>query len=379
VVAVCVVIVFLSGTGTAPTPVAATTVPISTTFPWVDRTTPGADDLEPSVLEQRVAALQPWLEETRGLRAPYPPAVRLLDADGRDAWEAARRDAAVIEWPDYELVYPFFGRLGPDEWWPVWTYASGTIVVEAELTELAPSQTLVERMVPELTNWGYSHTQAMAVLLYRGMIGDEFDALRTLVIGDGMFTGAGYNFYLSTGREWVPAEGGCLPPRTRAFRSWWSAGEDYVCRLYEEGGWARVNQAYEDPPESTAEILGIACDVLDAPMTPMPDWPVLFEAPRGPLWFSMMVGGDVGGDISRIGGWCADHQRVVGTALSRIMVMEIWLGTEVDARIVEEETLEFFAAAEDIESLVVRDGSWVGIASTLSTLDLCSQLPGWCP
>jgi hypothetical protein len=61
------------------------------------------------------------------------------------------------------------------------------------------------------------------------------------------------------------------------------------------------------------------------------------------------------------------------------MVMEIWLGTEVDARIVEEETLEFFAAAEDIESLVVRDGSWVGIASTLSTLDLCSQLPGWCP
>jgi hypothetical protein len=93
----------------------------------------------------------------------------------------------------------------------------------------------------------------------------------------------------------------------------------------------------------------------------------------------MMVGGDVGGDISRIGGWCADHQRVVGTALSRIMVMEIWLGTEVDARIVEEETLEFFAAAEDIESLVVRDGSWVGIASTLSTLDLCSQLPGWCP
>jgi hypothetical protein len=211
------------------------------------------------------------------------------------------------------------------------------------------------------------------------MIGDEFDALRTLVIGDGMFTGAGYNFYLSTGREWVPAEGGCLPPRTRAFRSWWSAGEDYVCRLYEEGGWARVNQAYEDPPESTAEILGIACDAGDTPMTPMPDWPVLFEASRGPLWFSIMLG-QLGGDISGISGWCADYQRVVGTALSRIMVMEIWLGSPDDALIVERETLEFFAATdEELESLVVRDGAWVGIASTYSLLNLCAELPAWCP
>lgn len=376
VIATCVVIVFLSGTGTAPSPQSATTVP-STTVPWVDRTTPNELDLRTSAIEERVAALQPWLEENRGLRAPHPPAVVLLDQAGRAQWESNRRSRLSVDWPDYDLVYPFFGlALGPDEWWQSETYATGTIVVEAEFVpEVVLSELLIRRMTTELTNWSYSHTQAGEVLLFQKLIGDEFDALRTLVVGDAAFMASGYRYYLATGREWAPAAGGCLPPRTRAFRGWWAAGEDYVCRLYEEGGWARVNAAYEDPPSSTAEILAIDCEVADTPMTPMPRWPVLFHAQRGPLWFSQVVGG-----ISGIGGWCADHQRVVGSGNDRIMVMEIWLGSPDDAAIVERETLDRFAAVEDeFDSLVVRDGSWVGLASTRSNLDLCAELSGWCP
>lgn len=380
VVAVCVVIVFLAGTGTAPPPQSATTVP-RTTLPWVDRTTPIDADLEPSRLAERVASLQAWLVENRGLPFLRPLDVKILHEPGREALVQELRDGKDYEWPSYSLVPPLFGvEGGPDDWWGV-TTLTDAVVVPMEIADLIFSEVLINAIVPTLTDQHYHHLERMDSLFRSGLVGDEVDALRTLVWGDATFTSSGFGRTMATGEDWVPGGGGCLSPRILGFRSYWWAGSSYVCRLYAEGGWDRVNQAYADPPQSTAEILGIECSVENTPLTPI-DWPVRFEASRGPLWFNLMVGGD----MSRVTGWCADYQRVFGDGSLQFLVMEIWLGSPEDAVIVERETREHFAAVREafragrgVESLVVRDGSWVGIASTLSTLDLCSQLPGWCP
>ncbi|MEX1208297.1 MAG: hypothetical protein WEE36_06770 [Acidimicrobiia bacterium] len=383
VVAVCVVIVFLAGTGTAPPPQSATTVP-RTTVPWVDRTTPTDDGLEPSFLEGRVASLQSWLVENRGLPFLRPLDVKVFDEHGRDALAQELQDGKDYEWPSYGLVAPLFGvEWGPDDWWGLWAL-SDSVVIPIEVGDTITSENLVQSMLPSLTDQHYRHRERMDALIRSGLIGDELDALRTLVVGDASFTASGLAWELATGSEWIPAAGGCLSPRTLGFNSNWGAGNSYVCGLYVEGGWDRVNEAYADPPQSTAEILGIQCAVEDTPLTPI-DWPVRFEASRGPIWLNIMLN-QLGGDISGISGWCADHQRVLGDGGLQFLVMEIWLGSSDDAVIVERETREFFAAARQlvrgsrgVESLVVRDGSWVGIASTISTIDLCSQLPGWCP
>ncbi|MEX0827123.1 MAG: hypothetical protein WD184_10290 [Acidimicrobiia bacterium] len=378
VVAVCVVIVFLSGTGTAPSPQTATTVPASTTLPWVDRTTPTDDDLEPSLLEERVASIQSWLVENRGLPFLRPLDIKVFDEHGRDALAQELQDGKDYEWPSYGLVAPLFGvDWGPDDFWGLWAI-SDSVVIPIEGADTITSENLIQSMLPSLTDQHYHHRERMDALMRSGLIGDELDALRTLAAGDAVFTASGFGWELATGSEWIPAAGGCLSPRTLGFNSNWGAGNSYVCNLYVEGGWDRVNQAYSDPPRSTAEILGIECAVEDTTLTPI-DWPVRFEASRGPIWLNIMLN-QLGGDISGISGWCADHQRVLGDGGLQFMVMEIWLGSPDDAAIVERETREFFAAADDeVESLVVRDGSWVGIASTLSTLNLCSQLPAWCP
>lgn len=382
-VAVCVVIVFLSGTGTAPPPQSATTVP-RTTLPWVDRTTPTDDDLEPSLFEERVTSLQDWLVENRGLPFLRPLDIKVFDEHGRDALAQEIRDRKDYEWPAYDLVAPLFGvDWGPDDWWGLWTI-SDSVVIPIEVGDLVESQRLVESMLPSLTDQHFHHRERMDALMRSGRIGDELDALRTLAWGDAVFTASGFGWELATGSEWVPAAGGCLPPRTLGFNWHWGAGNAYVCRLYAEGGWNRVNEAYADPPQSTAEILGIDCAVEHTPLTPI-DWPVRFEASRGPIWLSIMLN-QLGGDISGISGWCADSQRVFGDGSLQFVVWEVWLGSSDDAAIVEGETREYFAAVRQafrgrtVESLVVRDGSWVGIASTRSiTLDLCAQLPGWCP
>jgi hypothetical protein len=71
---------------------------------------------------------------------------------------------------------------------------------------------------------------------------------------------------------------------------------------------------------------------------------------------------------------------VVGTDSARILIMDIWLGTPDDAEIIETETIDHFLTMEDpdLDALVVRDGTWVGIAVTRSDVDLCAELPGWC-
>lgn len=378
VIAVCVVIVFLFGTGTEPSPEAATTVPMSTTLPWVDRTTPSDIDPDTSALEQRVAALLPWVEENRGLPFLRPLDIKVFDEHGRDALAQEIRDSKDYEWPAYELVTPFFGvEFGPDDWWGLSTLTE-SLVIPIEFVEFLDSTTLVALLVPSLTNQHHHHLERMDALLRSGSVGDELDALRTLVSGDAGFIWSGFGFAMATGEDWIPAFGGCLAT--------WQAGESYVCNLYEEGGWDRVNQEYTDPPRSTAEILGIECTVEHMPLTPV-DWPVRFEGSRGPLWLSNMLS-QLGGDIGGIKGWCADYQRVFGDGTLQFLVMEIWLGSPEDALIVETATREHFAAVDEsfsatpprIKSLIVRDGSWVGIASTvLSDSDLCVELPSWCP
>jgi hypothetical protein len=364
----------------APEEAAATTTTllVNSSVPWVDRTTPVNDEFEPSEWERRVAVLEEWVVENRGLQFISPPRLEFQDQDS--VLELSESIYAAIDLSSYDLATPLFGpqdaSSGID--WSV-LYLHAPLVIQTELTEIVTSEYLIPRLVAELTEQHHGYREDLVRLLESGLVGDQYEALATLVIGDAFFVGSGYGFYLATGIDWEP-DSGCMQAFLVLFRSAFDAGTAYVCSLYAEGGWEAVDAAYADPPESTAEILGIACEPpADAAMTPLPRWPVLFYAQRGPIWFNATLGPTLG-DISSISGWCADHQRVVGTDSARILIMDIWLGTPDDAEIIETETIDHFLTMEDpdLDALVVRDGTWVGIAVTRSDVDLCAELPGWC-
>jgi hypothetical protein len=103
----------------------------------------------------------------------------------------------------------------------------------------------------------------------------------------------------------------------------YTEGLGFVCARYETGGWAAVDAAYRDPPDTTAEILfperyGRAEPPVEppAPPAPGPGWQALGHAALGAadLWFLFQA---PGGDPRR----ALDHPRARAGA---------WAGGRVD-------------------------------------------------
>jgi hypothetical protein len=164
------------------------------------------------------------------------------------------------------------------------------------------------------------------------------------------------------------------------FDVWYEIGTAYVCQLFQQGGWELVNATYEQPPRSTAEILGIACDPVDPIVTATPtDWDVVFDDARGPLWFGSMAT-TRGADMTGLSSWCADRQRIFETpGGALVMIMDIWVGNETDAELVSQAAEQVFMST-DLETvhLITRTDDWIGIASASEDLPLCELLPAWC-
>lgn len=117
----------------------------------------------------------------------------------------------------------------------------------------------------------------------------------------------------------------------------YEAGLQYVCDRFEQGGWQAVDDAYRDPPASTAELLGLRdADPVEAPPAGRLDapWrPVLRDqlGAAALAWLFAAPGGDPDRALpdprEPIGGWAGDKvalwERPGGeTALSLSIVDE---------------------------------------------------------
>ena len=97
----------------------------------------------------------------------------------------------------------------------------------------------------------------------------------------------------------------------------YEAGLQYVCDRYEQGGWRAVDDAYSDPPASTAELLGLRdTDPVAAPPAgrlARPWRPVLRDqlGAAALAWIFAAPGGDPDGALpdprEPISGWAGDR------------------------------------------------------------------------
>ncbi|HAX82297.1 MAG TPA: hypothetical protein DCY40_07015 [Actinobacteria bacterium] len=342
---------------------------------------PSTSQPAPDPLDAQLASLQEWVVDARGLEFLDPVGVEWMTA----AEAEARSALLMVGWPSFDLPFQLFGvdpsvSGDPFPWWG--SYAEGEIWINSEYeAEVAPAELLVHELVHAVTDQHFGQSQAGLDLVAAGSYGDRFEAQHILAEGDASFVGSGYRFAMSTGGLWDPTTTFCgkvEPVASIGFDAWYLAGEAYVCRLFQEGGWAAVNARYQDLP-STAEIWGIACDAGNVvPMAPPEGWVSVFADARGPLWFANLASFR-GADLSGLGSWCYDYQNIVESQDGlRVMMMDIWVDTEADADLIADAAKTIFEAAEiDVMSRVMTEGRWVGILSTLGDIDWC-DLPNWC-
>lgn len=97
----------------------------------------------------------------------------------------------------------------------------------------------------------------------------------------------------------------------------YEAGLQYVCDRYSEGGWDAVDEAYSDPPASTAQLLGLReADPVDPPPpgTPPSPWREVLRDQLGAAslaWLFAAPGGDPDRALpdprGPISGWAGDR------------------------------------------------------------------------
>ena len=363
-----------------------TTHPLNSSVPWVDRTTPVDEELEAGyvLLATRVADMQEWLEEVRGLEFRESLDLVLLDDADFEAWDRRLQDSKDY-WPEYDAVPPLLGIgepvVSPDEFWSYSYWFEGTILIPKPWVaeEIDYGALLIHDLAGALLDDHFRVGERLNELLRSGVAGDKYDVARLLAEGEGRFLTEGFGWFMAAG-DWDPASLPCIredfnPSPVSSLGRW------YVCRLFASGGWPAVDDAHRNPPQSTAEILGIACDPGEViPTRLTASWThEVFAAERGALWFHVLTTLRTAGPNAP-NSWCFDHQRVVERADgARMFVMDIWVATSADAEQVADAANSVFRNAEnDVEHLVARDGTWVGVASTLDGVDLCAELPGWC-
>jgi hypothetical protein len=157
---------------------------------------------------------------------------------------------------------------------------------------------------------------------------------------------------------------------TRELLSPYLDGANFVEALRAEGGWERVNQAYENPPASTEQILhpekylegDMPIEVELAPdENPLGDgWELLFDRPLGEFYLreyldTQLPPLDV---IEAGGGWGGDRYRLYYNAESqqRAWVLRLEWDTPLDA----EQFAEVFVKFGDtrFETSADADGCW---------------------
>ena len=90
---------------------------------------------------------------------------------------------------------------------------------------------------------------------------DESQALSALVEGDAGFTAHLFMEALKSPKAkylllgLFPQVGALRDPITEIWLFPYTYGETFIKALFDEGGWERVNEAYETPPETTEQIL----------------------------------------------------------------------------------------------------------------------------
>lgn len=363
-----------------------TTLSVNSSVPWVDRSTPVDEELELDyeLFYERLDGVELWLEEYRGLAFREPPEVVIIADVDLFALDEDLRSQKDYPWPEYEVVLPLFGiTLGEFEHlWPPTYGFEGRVVVPEDMISWQgdPSYWILSGMSLALLDDQFDVGGRLDELQRSGAPGDRYDVIRFLALGESAFLVEGYGWFLSTG-SWDPGSQPCFTTGFFGMSFLYSAASRHTCELYANGGWEAVDSVHRNPPDSTAELLGVACEAGNVSPTELSAvWSEeVFAADRGALWFRLLMSQRTAGE-GFPNSWCFDHQRVVERADgARMLVMDIWLATDADAEHVADAVNSVFRNADnDVDHRVVQDGSWVGIASTLDDVDLCAEFPDWC-
>lgn len=216
--------------------------------------------------------------------------------------------------------------------------------------------------------------------------GDQSLSGRSLVEGDAMFT---ENLFLEENRDLAEAyldemielsEDGGIPEtdlpeyleRTLSFP--YQYGPVFVETLFDEGGWDLVNEAYENPPQSTEQILHpdkylegdapieVAMDDHSAVLGR--DWEELFADTHGEFIIGVILGdADIRErSVTRASeGWGGDTYSVLGNGDETAVVWDTAWDTDRDARefsrvLAQREEHRLDADGDDEDDRVIIEG-----------------------
>ncbi|GIU91843.1 MAG: hypothetical protein KatS3mg011_0749 [Acidimicrobiia bacterium] len=156
----------------------------------------------------------------------------------------------------------------------------------------------------------------------------------------------------------------------------YDAGTRWVQGLYESGGFAAVDAAYDDPPISTEQVMHpdrwpdhLPAEV-DHPRLDVPGYELIYDSVWGELGFSLMFGQVLGDRSEAVDGWGGDRYQVWFDGRNVALALTFRGDRPEDAQELYAGLAEFIAAAMPQADVTVDDGSitqvgddfvWVGM------------------